>query len=137
VSTQLVCFRCRVIELEPSNRGSDLEIFFKCPACEASYRFENDGPLVDRWLMPVTLPLYEVLSYDKPESRAEQTALGLSTLLANRSPIARQRFVDDIEAELAAPRQPLRRVLDDPSKMPPTAKQHFADSCAESPRHFA
>lgn len=135
--TQLVCFRCRLIELEPSESGNEAGIFFKCPACEFSYRFENDGPLVDRWRMPVTLPLYDVLLYDKPESRVERTILWLSTILANRSPIVRRRFLDDLEAELAAPRQPLCKVLDDPFQDVPdreAALRRFLRQVAEALR---
>ena len=136
---KLHCFRCRLIELEPSQRGPELGIFFDCPSCGASYTFENGGPLVDRWLMPVTLPIYAVLAYDSPEGRAEGTVLQLLKSLAARSPAARQRFMGDIEAELALPRQPLHKVLPDPHEQAPdreAALRRFLRQVAESLRRL-
>jgi hypothetical protein len=72
--------------------------------------------------MPVTLPLYVVLDLRSPERYVEKAVAQILPTLVRRSPAARRRFVDDIEAELAAPRQLLRKVLreetygDDPER---------------------
>lgn len=113
MGNSLRCFRCRLIDLEPDTRGGETGVFFRCPACGASYTWEGSGPLVDRWLMPVTLPLYRVIDIADPESRIAALVRELSAVVGARSDAARQRFIDDIEAELASPRQPLNQVLPD------------------------
>jgi hypothetical protein len=69
--------------------------------------------LVDRWLMPVTLPLYRLVDVADPESLIAALVRELSAVMGARSDAVRQRFMGDIEAELASPRQPLAQVLPD------------------------
>lgn len=42
MANPLRCFRCRLIDLEPDPRGGELGIFSRCPACGASYTWEDD-----------------------------------------------------------------------------------------------
>jgi hypothetical protein len=113
VGNPLRSFRCRLIALEPDPRGRESGTFFRCPACGAAYNWKGSGPLVDRWLMPVTLPLYRAIDVADPESRITALVREMSVVIGARSHAARQRFIEDIEAELASPRQPLAQVLPD------------------------
>src|SRR5689334_6436970 len=51
------CLRCegvklRVLDCYPGLRN------YECPICFRRYSKRDGGALVDRWLMPITLPLY-------------------------------------------------------------------------------
>ena len=66
-------------------------------------RRSGDGPLVDRWLMPLTLPLYGVIFAENPESEVARNIKALSYLRPERV----RMLVEDIERELTERTQPL------------------------------
>ena len=64
------CYRCdsQLIKITPGD--VDNIMFFECPSCKCQYAKSKDSELHDRWLMPITLPLYSVINENNPVSQA-------------------------------------------------------------------
>ena len=102
------CLRCNGVELVPSGPfGHEIE-FFDCPACHRQYARKRGGSLTFRWLHPISLVLYGILSDCEGIQRLE-TSGGPS-----KPREVLLRMVEEIELELAQPTQQVRDILDNP-----------------------
>ena len=105
------CLRCKGVDLRRSDLSSHEIEFFDCPQCYRSYARMRGGPLTFRWLHPISLPLYCLLSYREPPRRASDVA---EEIASGRSEERMSRMVDEIELELDHPTQNVRDILDNP-----------------------
>jgi hypothetical protein len=112
------CLRCDAVELEPESSG-DAE-FVKCPRCGHHFRVSADGALVERWLDPLSIVLYPVISETLPQQKAEWIA---DELYAASQPGTRgifqsfsreqlQQISAEVRMELKHPTQNVRDILD-------------------------
>jgi hypothetical protein len=115
-SSSPFCLRCRTVELEHVDQEVNDDVkFFRCPTCFANYT-SNNGVLVDRWLMPITLPLYRVIFSPNPEHADPSIPVAECE---QRDPQRIALMIKDIERELAEPTQPLNAVLPGPYETAP------------------
>ena len=70
------CLRCdgqTLVSVEsPKDKGIT---FFECPKCKRHYTLAEGRTLTDRWLSPITLPLYSTIFSSNPPEDAERVAL--------------------------------------------------------------
>ena len=64
------CYRCDSPLINVTPGDVDNIMFFECPSCKCQYAKSPDSELHDRWLMPITLPLYSVIFENNPVSQA-------------------------------------------------------------------
>lgn len=107
----MLCLRCECSELEVTDPMRDGIEFFQCPACDRQYARRLHGSLTFRWLHPISLPLYCVLSDRNCLEMAPQVATQLSQ---GRSAEQIEVLVKEIELELEEPTQRVREILENP-----------------------
>lgn len=94
--------------------------FYSCPKCYRSYRMQDDGSLVERWLGPISLVLYAVIFTRSPQARASEIAEGLyQSALPDGNRMFRSftwaelhYLIDEIEGELSHPTQMVKEILE-------------------------
>jgi hypothetical protein len=98
-----ICFRCKnnLVDITPD----DLEgiQFFGCHGCGSHYTKNPGKQLCDRWLMPITLPLYNVIFEENPMDKLKQTMF----MLRKEKPEGLIQIVEHIKDELNEPKQNL------------------------------
>ncbi len=103
-----ICLRC-ASELSCSRDSRDGVIdFFDCPECHSRYAQAPGQCLHDRWLMPLTLPLYMVMFDQKPVEKAEFVAQAMM----ERGPGFAEVVLEHVNEELARPKQKVREIHD-------------------------
>jgi hypothetical protein len=103
------CLRCKTIALTELG-PADLEIrVFECPSCQRHYALRPGKQLTFRWLHPISLPLYAVIFYPAPVSRAVSVA---TMFVRQMPPDQLQQMIDEIRLELADPTQQIQDILD-------------------------
>jgi hypothetical protein len=114
----MFCLRCGEVKLEPMSIG-EVE-FMTCPRCGRRFRVTADGTLVERWLGPLSIVLYPVISDKLPQQEAERIA---NELYAASQPGKRSIFksfsreqlhqiLAEVRMELEHPAQNVRDILD-------------------------
>jgi hypothetical protein len=68
------CLRCKSELKEESPSHSSSITFYNCPSCHSGYAIEPGQQLHDRWLMPLTLPLYAAINDPDPVPKAHVVA---------------------------------------------------------------
>ncbi len=102
------CFRCNseLKDVTPSE-VTDIK-FLSCENCRCQFSENSAGRLYDRWLMPITLPLYNVIFEKEPLDCVENIVKEMAT--------RENKFVDAlIEAlsdELVNPKQRVTDIHD-------------------------
>jgi hypothetical protein len=103
------CVRCKtvaLVELEPHDPRIT---FFECPGCRRHYALRPGKQLTFRWLHPISLALYGVISDQAPTERVADI---LSSFVEQRHPEELEEFVREIKIELNEPTQQVRDILD-------------------------
>ncbi len=101
-AVSLKCIRCASL-LEPVDSH-----FFRCCSCERQYAVASDNTLVDRWLSPLTIPLYSIIFSNNPQDDASRVAEQLN----EKTPEERSSIVAEIRDELANPKQKVHLIHD-------------------------
>ena len=103
----MVILRCKKVRLDVLE--SDAEIaFFACARCGRQYARKAGRELVFRWGNPLSLALYGVIY----EADAPPHAARIADQLArDRDAAALDRFIREIELELADPTQAVTEIL--------------------------
>ena len=103
------CLRCDEQALVPveSPKGEGIT-FFECPKCKRHYTLAKGRTLTDRWLSPITLPLYSTIFSSNPPEDAERIAL---EFLDHESPERLRIILAEIDDELASPKQYVKHIL--------------------------
>ena len=100
---KLQCFRCGG-ELQCLSLKEPTEIkFFSCQACPCQYTQNDQGRLCDRWLMPMTLPLYAVIDEQNPLLKVDTVVVQM----ANKGQSFIDALLEHISQQLENPRQQL------------------------------
>ncbi len=87
--------------------------FFRCPACERQFTLMPGKALVERWLGPLSLVLYDVIFEERPQDRAEEMGRRIFQGRMSAFPYeALGRLLEEIRIELSAPSQVVRDILD-------------------------
>ena len=95
------CYRCGT-KLTADDESSSWRCrFYGCGACGSQYCKRIGRGLCDRWLMPLTLPLYSVISHKHPEVMAESVAREFSC--SDKA----EEIIAHCEEELLNPKQRL------------------------------
>jgi transposase-like protein len=103
------CLRCdgqTLVSVE-SPKGKGIT-FFECPECKRHYALAKGRTLTDRWLSPITLPLYGTIFSSNPPEDAERVAL---SFLDQESPERLQTLLEEIDDELSSPKQCLQHIF--------------------------
>jgi hypothetical protein len=109
-----LCLRCKTVPLNVLQ--SDAEItFFVCPRCSRQYVRKSGAGLVYRWGHPLTLALYGVICEPDAPPHAARIA---DQLASGEDPADLERFIREIELELADPTQAVTEIL--PMAVPKT-----------------
>ena len=95
------CYRCQSQLIDVTPDDVDNIMFFECPSCKCQYAKNPDGELHDRWLMPITLPLYAVISEEDPVSQARTQAV----MFLERDDLDLKLMIEHIIAEIKNPKQ--------------------------------
>ena len=66
-----VCFRCSSNLEDVTPEDSNGIKFYSCKSCSSQYSENIEGRLFDRWLMPITIPLYCLIFEDDHKSKVE------------------------------------------------------------------
>ncbi|GAA6183039.1 hypothetical protein NBRC116595_02870 [Aliiglaciecola sp. NS0011-25] len=93
-------------EITPAN-VTDIQ-FFCCLSCGCEYTLKTGGELHDRWLMPLTIVLYNVIYAQDPLAKIDVTMDQLQT----KKPEFINALAKHIEDELDAPKQKLCDIHD-------------------------
>jgi hypothetical protein len=101
------CLRCSTTLRRLEEPGTGVE-FFECPACGRHFAQQSGKGLTFRWLHPISLALYPVLS-DIDLSAAAPSAVEALSRGRNVEELA--SFADEIALELAQPTQQVRDIL--------------------------
>ena len=101
------CYRCNSNLINVTTSDADDVEFFECTSCKSSYSKRTDGNLHDRWLMPITLPLYSVIFDKNPETRAREQAHEF----LNTDNIDIEILKTHIREELESPKQNISEIL--------------------------
>lgn len=99
------CYRCDN-ELSLVSSGDEKVLFFSCPACNSRYARNSNKGLHDRWGMPLTLPLYDVIFDEHPAPRA----VDIAQSFVKRGDIDLEVLIAHIDDELANPKQRLSAI---------------------------
>ena len=103
------CLRCdgqTLVSVE-SPKGQGIT-FFECPECKRHYALAKGRTLTDRWLSPITLPLYGTIFSSNPPEDAERVAL---SFLDQESPERLRTILAEIDDELSSPKQCLQHIF--------------------------
>jgi hypothetical protein len=97
----LKCYRCggKLVDVTPEDVKQIR--FHSCSECHAAYTENEEGRLHDRWLMPITIPLYSVIFDKEPLLRVDQVVSDI----VSRDKRFRDLLVIEIAEELRSPRQ--------------------------------
>ena len=75
----LKCFRCNgELENTTPEKVDDIN-FYSCKSCSCAYTKNTEGRIYDRWLMPITLPLYGVIFEKDPLSKVEHIVADMAS----------------------------------------------------------
>ena len=99
------CYRCgsQLIELGSKN---DEIAFFECVSCESQYTKKPGGNIHDRWMMPITLPLYSVIFSSDPAQEVERVVQQFQ----ERESEFKKVLVEHINEELENPKQKISEI---------------------------
>jgi hypothetical protein len=101
-----ICLRCNT-ELEPAEPQTPDTSYYSCPACQCEYAQKPGEGLHDRWLMPLSLPLYAVIFDKNPSSRAGEIAQHFVA----REDLDLDVLEQHIDDELSNPKQKVSEIL--------------------------
>ncbi|MDQ8201348.1 hypothetical protein QEH56_24530, partial [Pelagicoccus enzymogenes] len=101
------CIRCET-KLKSDGRGSWKVKFYRCPNCGSGYSKTLFKPLCDRWLMPITIPLYSVIFDKEPEQKSYSVA---RTLLNQNDKKEIRQIIEHIDEEIKHPKQKISDIL--------------------------
>lgn len=100
------CYRCQSPLLETTPGGvTDIQ-FFSCESCYSQYAQKPGEDLHDRWLMPLTLPLYFVIYDKEPSEKVDYVAQEL----LRKKPEYLATLIEHIQDELDTPKQKLSQI---------------------------
>lgn len=99
------CLRCGMPLSEAEPKLPDIS-FYSCPQCGSHYAQEPGQELHDRWLMPLSLPLYDVIFDKDPVSRASEIA----NKYVGRVDLDLDKLEQHIEDELSNPKQKVSEI---------------------------
>ena len=98
------CLRCEDTRLLPLDSPKSVQ-FFECPGCHRQYAHADGRTLTDRWLSPISLPLYRAQFYGHDAPRvAREFIEGFS---GKQLAI----IVADINDEIANPKQRVQHIF--------------------------
>ena len=101
------CYRCNEELIEVILDGVKGGLFYDCLSCKSRYTSKN-GQLHDRWLMPITLPLYGVIFSKDPLEMIDKTVIDMNKKGSEFVKV----LVSHIEEELNNPKQKLTDIHD-------------------------
>jgi hypothetical protein len=101
------CYRCGETVLPGEPRNEEIH-FFVCPACNSSYAERVGEAPHDRWLMPITLPLYSVIF----ERHPEEWGVEIAKEFKDRTDLDLEVLLSHIDEELNFPKQRLTDIHD-------------------------
>lgn len=95
------CYRCNgpLVDVTPKDI-EDLR-FYVCGQCESRYTRSENGRLHDRWGMPLTLALYELIFEENTEDRFNH----IYVEMIRKGPAFVRHLLKHLDAELNDPRQ--------------------------------
>jgi len=95
------CFRCNG-DLKDTTPNDIADIkFLSCKNCPCQYTENSKGRVHDRWLMPITLPLYGVIFEEDPLSCVDNAV----NEMASRKREFIDVLIEHISEELVNPKQ--------------------------------
>lgn len=97
------CLRCQTPLENVTPTSTEQVRFFSCPHCHCQYTQNEQGRLFDRWLMPLTVPLYMILFEKEPLTCIERVA----SFVMEKPSEYRKVLLEHIDAELSLPTQRL------------------------------
>ena len=100
------CLRCNT-KLILDTKVSWSFRFYGCPNCNSQYSKAIFRPVCDRWLMPITFPLYDVLFDKEPQLKAKEVAQSL----LSREQGLREAIKNHVRDELETPKQKVSKIL--------------------------
>jgi transposase-like protein len=104
------CLRCPNTELQRLPESSAEMLFFACPVCHRQYAKGTGESLHDRWLSPLSIPLYSVIFEQEPVQCAPRVAGSLLRRADANTFI--EVLITSIEEELQHPTQQVSEIHD-------------------------
>lgn len=101
------CPRCSAT-LKPTEPKTAGISFYECPDCASQYARQSGEDLHDRWLMPLSLPLYVVIFDRDPASRA----IDVARQFCDRDELELDILEQHIAEELGNPKQKVSEIHD-------------------------
>ncbi|MBV1907982.1 MAG: TTC39/IML2 family protein [Kangiellaceae bacterium] len=100
------CYRCKNELKDITPQGLDTINFFSCEKCGCQYAKTNESELHDRWLMPLTLPLYEVIYEKQPLNKIDRVMNSIN----KKKEAFKLILAEHIESELQNPKQKISQI---------------------------
>ena len=91
--------------LSPTGQSGPLR-FHECPQCGRAFTERPDGPLVERWLGPLSVALYGVIFDPRPQDPQRVRAVA-----GQLGHLDTARIAAEIRLELAHPTQPVADIV--------------------------
>jgi hypothetical protein len=103
-----VCYRCsnQLLDITAENL-TDIS-FYVCQKCECQYAQKPAGSLHDRWRMPLTIALYDVIYDRNPLDKLDQ----VTRQIQKRKSEYIELLIEHIKDELVEPKQHLVDIHD-------------------------